>query len=111
MFFVLSINCKIFTLLCVGPNCRERATVEGEWNGRPDAETAAEIERKYSPVTDSLGHFDLMLKVYAGGEKERFPDGGKMSQYLKSLAIGSKLAISGPAGHVTYLGPTVSFLS
>jgi hypothetical protein len=37
--------------------------VKGQWNGRPDPEQDAEIERKYSPVTDSLGYFDLMLKV------------------------------------------------
>lgn len=91
-----------------GPNCLDKASVPGQWNGREDAETGDEIERKYSPVTDSLGHFDLMLKVYAAGESERFPDGGKMSQYLKSLKIGDELEVAGPAGHVTYEGTTAS---
>lgn len=89
-----------------GPNPLSKATVKGQWNGREDKETGAEIERKYSPVTDSLGHFDLMIKVYAAGEKERFPDGGKMSQYLNSLSVGDSIEIAGPAGHVTYLGST-----
>ncbi len=41
--------------------------------------------------------------MYAAGTHERFPDGGKMSQYLKSLAIGASLEIAGPFGHVTYV--------
>jgi len=91
-----------------GPNCRQKATVEGEWNGREDKELEAEVDRKYSPVTDSVGYFDLMLKVYAAGEKDRFPDGGKMSQYLKALPIGDSLEIAGPAGHITFLGTSAS---
>lgn len=81
--------------------------VDGEWNGRPDADhEKSEIERKYTPTssTDSEGFFDLVIKVYKGGELERFPDGGKMSQYLDSLAVGDKLQVSGPYGLHEYRG-------
>ena len=78
-----------------------RAVVGTQWNGRNDPEAhAAEIERKYTPTTsdDDIGFVDLVIKVYRGGENERFPDGGKMSQYLDSLKIGSVIAVSGPWG-------------
>ena len=81
--------------------------VDGEWNGRVDAEHGKdEIERKYTPTssTDSQGFFDLVIKVYKGGEVERFPDGGKMSQYLDSLSIGDSLDVSGPFGLHEYEG-------
>ena len=79
----------------------------GEWNGRADPETVSpEIERKYTPTTsdDDRGFADLVIKVYKGGVIERFPDGGKMSQYLASLKVGSTLQISGPWGAHEYLG-------
>ena len=46
------------------------------WNGREDAEArCAEIERKYTPTTsdDDLGFVDLVVKLYAGSQLERFP--------------------------------------
>ena len=52
-----------------------------------------EIERKYTPTTsdDDLGYVDLVIKVYKGGVVDRFPGGGKMSQCLNSLAVGSQV--------------------
>ena len=41
---------------------------------------------RYTPCTLDchVGYFDLMFKVYKAGVHERFPDGGKMSQYVIS---------------------------
>jgi len=90
------------------PACELRApSVSGMWNGRDDPEAErAEIARKYTPTTsdDELGYVELVLKVYPGGLIERFPDGGKMSQYLASLQVGSPLSLSGPWGSHEYLG-------
>ena len=77
------------------------------WNGREDVEArCAEIERKYTPTTsdDDLGFVDLVVKLYAGSQLERFPDGGKMSQYLGTLTAGAALELSGPWGTHEYLG-------
>jgi len=86
--------------------------VKGEWNGRPDNEYGDdEIMRKYTPTTndrDAVGFVDLVLKVYRRkgleGAVDRFPDGGKMSQYLDSLSIGSKVDVKGPVGLHEYKG-------
>jgi hypothetical protein len=45
-----------------------------------------------------------VIKVYWADEHPRFPEGGKMSQYLESLAIGDTIDVKGPTGHVHYLG-------
>lgn len=79
---------------------------EGEWNGQPDPEAGKnEIERKYTPSSsdDDVGFLDVVIKAYKNGH-ERFPDGGKMSQYLDSLDIGDKIDIAGPFGRIEYLG-------
>ena len=46
----------------------------------------------------------IFLKVYFKNVHPKFPDGGKMSQYLDSLEIGDTIDIRGPAGKVVYLG-------
>eukprot|EP00514_Thraustochytrium_sp_LLF1b_P002668 CAMPEP_0184528878 /NCGR_PEP_ID=MMETSP0198_2-20121128/12041_1 /TAXON_ID=1112570 /ORGANISM="Thraustochytrium sp., Strain LLF1b" /LENGTH=310 /DNA_ID=CAMNT_0026920783 /DNA_START=152 /DNA_END=1084 /DNA_ORIENTATION=- len=80
---------------------------EGKWNGRDDPEAGRdEIERKYTPTSnaDTVGHFELIVKVYKAGVKENFPDGGKMSQYLASLKVGDWIDIQGPFGLYEYVG-------
>lgn len=64
------------------------------------------VVRPYTPVSanSDIGYFDLVLKVYFKDVNPRFPEGGKMSQYLNSLSIGSTVDVRGPTGHVTYLG-------
>jgi len=88
---------------------------EGEWNGRPDSEAGnAQIQRSYTPTTSDKqdnGYFDLVLKVYKGGVIERFPDGGKMSQYLDSLKIGDEIVMTGPTGMIEYNGKGVFSVS
>jgi len=94
---------KHFKLFAPNP----KPTVPGQWNGREDAESDdTEIERKYTPTTsdDEIGYVDLVIKVYQGGVKPNFVDGGKMSQYLNSLKVGDSLEISGPWGMNQYLG-------
>lgn len=83
---------------------------EGEWNRRPDKEAGkAVVERKYTPSSsdDEVGYFDLVIKVYKGGIIERFPDGGKMSQYLESLSLNDKIKVAGPYGLIEYKGKGV----
>jgi NAD(P)H-flavin reductase len=62
--------------------------------------------RAYTPASsdDELGYFDLVVKIYRANEHPRFPLGGKMSQYLDSLAIGDTIEVKGPVGHMHYLG-------
>jgi len=78
----------------------------GKWNGLPDKEDKPEIQRSYTPTSsdDDLGHLDLVIKVYKRGVIERFPDGGKASQYLDSLKIGDTIDLAGPFGLVEYKG-------
>jgi cytochrome-b5 reductase len=94
---------KHFKLYC--PNA---VGVEpGKWNGQPDKEAdKPEIQRAYTPTSsdDDLGHLDLVIKVYKRGVIERFPDGGKASQFLDSLKIGDTIDLAGPFGLVEYKG-------
>ena len=71
-------------LFCPMPSSK----VKGEWNGREDPEDGStEIERKYTPCNVRKGQVDLVIKVYKGGVIDRFPDGGKMSQYMDTLKV------------------------
>ena len=94
---------KHFKLYCPNP----KGSVEGMWNGKEDADSGEnEIERKYTPTTsdDDVGFVDLVIKVYKRGVVDRFPDGGKMSQYMNTLQVGDCMTISGPWGMNEYLG-------
>lgn len=44
------------------------------------------------------------VKVYFKDVHPKFPEGGKMSQHLDSLSIGSTVEIRGPSGKLTYIG-------
>jgi Na+-transporting NADH:ubiquinone oxidoreductase subunit NqrF len=37
-------------------------------------------------------------------EHPKFPEGGKMSQHLDSLAVGDSIDVKGPVGHFVYEG-------
>jgi len=94
---------KHLKIFCPNP----KGKVDGQWNGREDNDVGeTEIERKYTPTTsdDTVGHVDLVIKVYKGGVIDRFPDGGKMSQYMGSLKVGDKIDCQGPFGSHEYLG-------
>ncbi|XP_076804022.1 NADH-cytochrome b5 reductase 3-like isoform X1 [Clavelina lepadiformis] len=62
------------------------------------------VVRPYTPVTsdDDKGHMDLVIKVYFKNTHPKYPDGGKMSQYLDNLKIGDAVNVRGPNGLVEY---------
>jgi nitrate reductase (NAD(P)H) len=81
--------------LAVGKHVFLYATINGET-----------VMRAYTPTSsdDDLGHFDLVVKVYRANEHPRFPEGGKMSQHLDTLAVGDTIDAKGPVGHFVYNG-------
>jgi cytochrome-b5 reductase len=62
------------------------------------------VVRPYTPISsdDDKGSVTLMIKVYFANSNPRFPEGGKMSQYLESLHIGDSIDFRGPSGLITY---------
>eukprot|EP00930_Biecheleria_cincta_P079161 TRINITY_DN668_c0_g1_i2.p1 TRINITY_DN668_c0_g1~~TRINITY_DN668_c0_g1_i2.p1 ORF type:complete len:894 (+),score=177.37 TRINITY_DN668_c0_g1_i2:70-2751(+) len=64
------------------------------------------VMRPYTPMTDdhTLGHVDLLVKVYFANTHPRFPEGGKMSQHLDSMKIGDTIEVKGPLGEFHYKG-------
>ncbi|XP_068627708.1 NADH-cytochrome b5 reductase 2 isoform X2 [Battus philenor] len=67
------------------------------------------IIRAYTPVSsdDDKGYVDLVIKVYFKNVHPKFPDGGKMSQYLESMKIGDTIDFRGPSGRLQYAGKGV----
>ena len=61
------------------------------------------VMRAYTPTSlnTELGVVDFVIKVYR--PCDRFPDGGKMSQYIDTLQIGDGLEMRGPVGHFEYV--------
>lgn len=64
------------------------------------------VQRSYTPTSCDLdlGHVDFVIKVYFKDVHPKFPNGGKMSQYLNNLKIGDKALLKGPKGNITYHG-------
>ncbi|XP_076640583.1 NADH-cytochrome b5 reductase 2 isoform X2 [Colletes latitarsis] len=64
------------------------------------------IIRSYTPVSsdDDHGHVDLVIKVYFKNVHPKFPEGGKLSQYLNNLNIGDTIDFRGPSGRLIYKG-------
>ncbi|OTF80666.1 NADH-cytochrome b5 reductase 2-like protein, partial [Euroglyphus maynei] len=62
------------------------------------------ISRSYTPVTsdNDLGYVDFVIKVYFANVHPKFPEGGKMSQFLNNMKIGDKINIAGPNGNLIY---------
>jgi nitrate reductase (NAD(P)H) len=73
--------------------------LKAQWKGET-------VMRAYTPMTDdyTLGHFDLLVKVYFANTHPAFPDGGKMSQHLDSMNIGDLIDVKGPLGEFNYKG-------
>uniref|UniRef100_A0A8C2U587 NADH-cytochrome b5 reductase n=1 Tax=Coturnix japonica TaxID=93934 RepID=A0A8C2U587_COTJA len=52
----------------------------------------------------SKGYVDLIIKVYYKNVNPKFPEGGKMSQYLDNMKIGDVIDFRGPNGLLVYKG-------
>nr|ACI33240.1 NADH-cytochrome b5 reductase 3 [Salmo salar] len=64
------------------------------------------VVRPYTPVSsdDDVGFVDLVVKIYYKNVNPKFPEGGKMSQYLESIRIGDTIDFRGPSGLLVYQG-------
>ncbi|KAJ8388590.1 hypothetical protein AAFF_G00131550 [Aldrovandia affinis] len=64
------------------------------------------VVRPYTPVSsdDDKGFVELVVKIYYRNVNPKFPEGGKMSQYLESLRIGDTIDFRGPSGLLVYQG-------
>ncbi|KAL4224696.1 NADH-cytochrome b5 reductase 3 [Mactra antiquata] len=64
------------------------------------------VLRPYTPVSsdDDKGYMDLVIKVYFKNVNPKFPDGGKMSQYLNDMELGDYIDVRGPSGLLVYDG-------
>lgn len=64
------------------------------------------VIRSYTPVSsdDDKGFVDLVVKVYRKNVHPKFPEGGKMTQYLDDMKLGDTIAFRGPSGKLQYLG-------
>ncbi|XP_028426247.1 NADH-cytochrome b5 reductase 3 [Perca flavescens] len=67
------------------------------------------VVRPYTPVSsdDDKGYVDLVVKIYFKDVNPKFPEGGKMSQYLESLRINDTIDFRGPSGLLVYKGKGV----
>ncbi|XP_010020091.1 PREDICTED: NADH-cytochrome b5 reductase 2, partial [Nestor notabilis] len=64
------------------------------------------VIRAYTPVSsdEAKGYVDLIIKVYHKNVHPKFPEGGKMSQYLNDMKIGDIIDFRGPNGLLVYKG-------
>lgn len=64
------------------------------------------VIRSYTPVSsdDDKGFVDLIVKVYRKNVHPKFPEGGKLTQYMDQMLFGDKIAFRGPSGKMQYLG-------
>jgi len=64
------------------------------------------VVRPYTPVSsdEDLGYMDLVIKVYHANVHPKFPEGGKLTQYLESLPVGDTIDVRGPSGLLVYAG-------
>ncbi|KAM4666756.1 NADH-cytochrome b5 reductase 2 isoform 1-T1 [Amazona ochrocephala] len=64
------------------------------------------VIRAYTPVSsdETKGYVDLIIKVYHKNVHPKFPEGGKMSQYLNDMKIGDIIDFRGPNGLLVYKG-------
>jgi cytochrome-b5 reductase len=62
-----------------------------------------EVYHKYTPINleEKTGSFNLVIKIYRPNEK--FPNGGRLTQYIESLNIGDSINVEGPFGRCVYL--------
>mmetsp|Transcript_133459 Transcript_133459/g.302745 ORF Transcript_133459/g.302745 Transcript_133459/m.302745 type:complete len:378 (-) Transcript_133459:193-1326(-) len=80
--------------------------VEGHWNGAEDAEVGLpRVARPYSPLgTGWSEEISLLVRCFlpAIAGIRKYPDGGKASRYIRSLAVGDLVDLTEPSGHFCY---------
>jgi len=102
---MVSHDTRIFRFGLPSPDCKlglptgKHIFLKAVWKGEL-------VMRPYTPMTDdcTTGHVDFIVKVYFAGIHPKFPEGGKMSQHLESMAIGDTIEVKGPLGEIEYLG-------
>ena len=47
---------------------------------------------------------DLVVKIYPANTHPKFPEGGKLTQYLENLSLGDSVDVRGPSGLLVYRG-------
>jgi len=62
------------------------------------------VVRPYTPVSsdETKGYVELIIKVYFKNVHPKFPDGGKMSQFLEAMNVGDEISFRGPTGKLIY---------
>ncbi len=90
------------------------ATINGDLVIRPYTPTSCDDDKGYFELVIKLkfrNHliniallcfFFVINKVYKPNTHPKFPDGGKMSQYLDKMSIGDSIDVKGPSGRLTY---------
>ncbi|XP_060223786.1 NADH-cytochrome b5 reductase 2 isoform X2 [Meriones unguiculatus] len=65
------------------------------------------VIRAYTPVSsdDDKGFVDLIIKIYFKNVHPKYPEGGKMTQYLENMKIGDTILFRGPTGRLFYDEP------
>jgi nitrate reductase (NAD(P)H) len=61
------------------------------------------VLRRYTPISSNYDRGCVKFVIKAYRPCERFPEGGKMSQYVDTLKIGDYLDFKGPVGEFEYL--------
>jgi len=61
------------------------------------------VLRRYTPISSNYDRGCVKFVIKAYHPCERFPEGGKMSQYLEQLNVGEYLDMRGPVGEFEYI--------
>ena len=66
-----------------------------------------QLGRKYSPINaiNTKGYVDFVIKCYP--KTDEFPEGGKMSNYIRTLSVGDTVLCNDPKGKLLYMGDGV----
>lgn len=88
---------------------RERSRMPLDWTRAPLSLSAHLLVSPFlfphSLPLSPLPNHKRQPQVYRANQHPRFPEGGKMSQYLDRLSVGAFMDIDGPLGHIVYKEP------
>jgi len=77
--------------LPVGQHLFIRADIDGK-----------KVMRAYTPLDSGVGYVDFVIKVYFAGVHPRFPEGGKLTQFLDKMTLGETISVKGPLGEYIF---------